>query len=100
MKPNASKPKRGAGKSRDTGAALHPGVLLAEVLDDTPATVAAKWFGMRPDDFEKLLAGRIPMTTEVATIAGSVFGTGAAPWLDTAKRWEEAQHPQPSEKED
>ena len=80
MKPNASTPKRGAGKSRDTG--------------------AAKWFGMRPDDFEKLLAGRIPMTTEVATIAGSVFGTGAAPWLDTAKRWEEAQHPQASEKED
>ena len=63
------------------GEPQHPGLVLAQILDDTPHAAAAKWFNMTPADFEEFLAGRRPMTPEMAAAAGTVFGTGAAPWL-------------------
>ena len=36
---------------------------------------------MRSPYLEAVLTGKAPMTKEMADIAGSVFGTGAAPWL-------------------
>ena len=59
----------------------HPGLTLAQVLEDTPLEVGAKWFQMSPDALEAVLTGKAPMTKEMADIAGAVFGTGAAPWL-------------------
>lgn len=60
---------------------MHPGLTLAQVLEDTPVEVGAKWFGLSPAAFEAVLAGKAPMTKAMAEIAGTVFGTGAAPWL-------------------
>ena len=59
----------------------HPGLTLAQVLEDTPLEVGAKWFAMTPEALEAVLTGKAPMTKEMADIAGAVFGTGAAPWL-------------------
>ena len=60
---------------------IHPGFTLAQVLDDTPVEVGAKWFGLSPAAFEAVLAGKAPKTKAMAEIAGTAFGTGAAPWL-------------------
>lgn len=87
----SAKRAHGNGRGPVADAAPHPGPILAEVLDDTPDVVAARWFGMTPENLRRLLAGEIPMTVEMATVAGTVFGTGAAPWLDMVKNWEVAQ---------
>lgn len=68
----------------------HPGRVLAEVLGDTPVAVAARWFGMAPAELEALLAGRAPMRDSTAAAAGAVFGTGAGPWLEMQRLFDEA----------
>ena len=104
MARNTSKGARSntPGRTDRTGRAVaadrprHPGLVLAEVLDETPLPVAAKWFGLALEDAQKLLAGEAPFTTEIARRAGDVFGTGAAPWLALLEAWEEASAPKPA----
>ena len=79
---NQKPSRRGRGGESNAPKGLaHPGLTLAQVLEDTPLEVGAKWFQMSPDALEAVLTGKAPMTKEMADIAGSVFGTGAAPWL-------------------
>lgn len=80
-----SRPQKNARRARPATSApkgpMHPGFTLAQVLEDTPVEVGAKWFGLSPAAFEAVLAGKAPMTKAMAEIAGTSFGTGAAPWL-------------------
>ncbi|WP_295479989.1 helix-turn-helix transcriptional regulator [Sutterella sp.] len=100
---NRSKGSRGgargaAGRGR-AQAPNHPGAVLAEVLEDTPLAVAAKWFGLTPAELDAVLAGEAPVTDPMAAVAGQVFGTGAAPWIEMQKAWDEwteAQSAKPS----
>ena len=85
-----------AGRSSAADRPRHPGLVLAEALDETPPAVAAKWFGITPDEAEKLLAGEAPFTADMARRAGDVFGTGAAPWMALLEAWEEASAPKPA----
>ena len=79
---NQKPSRRGRGGVSNAPKGLaHPGLTLAQVLEDTPLEVGAKWFQMSPDALEAVLTGKAPMTKEMADIAGAVFGTGAAPWL-------------------
>lgn len=80
---------RGAGGRGRQQAPSHPGVVLAEVLEDTPVPVAAKWFGITPAGLEAVLAGEAPVTDPMAAVAGQVFGTGAGPWIEMQKAWDE-----------
>lgn len=98
-RPNKSGQAGRAGRSGRSSAAdrpRHPGLVLAEALDETPPAVAAKWFGLTPEEAQKLLAGEAPFTAEIARRAGDVFGTGAAPWLALLEAWEEASAPKPA----
>lgn len=98
-RPNKSGQAGRAGRSGRSSAAdrpRHPGLVLAEVLDETPPAVAAKWFGLTPEEAQKLLAGEAPFTAEIARRAGDVFGTGAAPWMALFEAWEEASAPKPA----
>lgn len=81
-----SGPKGGAGR----GAVQHPGEVLAQILEDTPPALAAKWFSVTPDELAAVLEGRAPMTPAMAAAAGTVFGTGSAPWLEMQAAWDEA----------
>ena len=76
-----SRPQKNARRARPATNApkgpMHPGFTLAQVLEDTPVEVGAKWFGLSPAAFEAVLAGKAPMTKAMAEIAG----TGAAAWL-------------------
>lgn len=80
-----SRPQKNARRARAATNApkgpMHPGFTLAQILEDTPVEVGAKWFGLSPAAFEAVLAGKAPMTKAMAEIAGTAFGTGAAPWL-------------------
>ena len=80
-KSRQKKPARSSRNARPT-APQHPGMILAEVLGDTPPALAAKWFGLTPAEMDAVLAGKAPMTVAMAETAGTVFETGAAPWLD------------------
>lgn len=71
----------------------HPGLVLAEVLGDTPAASAAKWFGKTPDEVKAVLEGRAPMDAAMCAAAGSIFGTGSGPWLEMQRLWDEANAP-------
>lgn len=75
--------------------AQHPGAVLAQILDDTPLPVAAKWFGIAPAELAAILAGEAPLTPALAAQAGAVFGTGSAPWLEMQAAWDEAHAPKP-----
>lgn len=80
-----------ARSGRTPAAPRHPGAVLAEILEDTPRALAAKWFGVAPAELEALLEGRAPMTPDVARTAGAVFGTGSAPWLEMQAAWDAAR---------
>lgn len=102
-RPNKSGQAGLAGRSGRSSAAdrpRHPGLVLAEALDETPPAVAAKWFGLTPEEAQKLLAGEAPFTAEIARRAGDVFGTGAAPWMALFEAWEEASAPKPAKRAD
>ena len=81
--------ERGAGGRGRPQAPNHPGVVLAQVLEDTPMPVAAKWFGITPAELEAVLAGEAPVTDPMAAVAGQVFGTGAACCIEMQKAWDE-----------
>lgn len=85
---NAARGGRGNRGAAPT--AQHPGEVLAEILDDTPVPVAAKWFSITPEALLAVLEGRAPMTQEMATVAGAVFGTGSAPWIEMQRLYDEA----------
>ena len=57
---------------------------------DTPPALAAKWFGLSATELEAFYHGELPLTPAMAETAGSIFGTGAAPWLDMMAAWDEA----------
>lgn len=94
-----SAPARRCGNSKRSGASApqHPGVVLAQVLEDTPLSLAAKWFSLSEAEVRAVLEGRAAVTAEIAAQAGAIFGTGSAPWLemqaafDAAKAAEEAR---------
>ena len=64
--------------------------LRREILADTPPALAAKWFGLSATELEAFYHGELPLTPAMAETAGSIFGTGAAPWLDMMAAWDEA----------
>ena len=41
-------------------------------------------------ELEAFYHGELPLTPAMAETAGSIFGTGAAPWLDMMAAWDEA----------
>lgn len=82
------KPGRGRGAPRKI---QHPGEVLAQILEDADRSAAAGWFGLSKDDFIAVLEGRAPMTREMAVTAGTIFGTGSAPWIEMQTAWDEAQ---------
>ena len=84
--------KRGA--RRPASAQQHPGEVLREILADTPPALAAKWFGLSATELEAFYNGELPLTPAMAETAGSIFGTGAAPWLDMMAAWDEAHAPE------
>ena len=90
-KPNTGRTRAGR---RPAAAVLHPGEVLREILADTPPALAAKWFGLTPAELEAFFCGQRPLTPAMAETAGLVFGTGAAPWLDMMRAWEEAHAPE------
>ncbi len=86
---NQKPTRRGRGGATNApNGPVHPGLTLAQVLEDTPLEVGARWFAMPPDALEAVLTGKAPMTKEMADIAGSVFGTGVAPWLMIIEAYE------------
>ena len=96
--------RKGGRKGRAQGAAArgpvaaqHPGEVLAQVIDDTPLSVAAKWFSVSESELAAVLAGESPMTNAMAVTAGTVFGTGAAPWIEMQRLWDEAHAPRAAE---
>lgn len=78
------------GGRRPASAQQHPGEVLREILADTPPALAAKWFGLSATELEAFYNGELPLTPAMAETAGSIFGTGAAPWLDMMAAWDEA----------
>lgn len=72
----------------------HPGEVLREILADTPPALAAKWFGLSLTELEAFYKGEMPLTPAMAEVAGSIFGTGAAPWLEMMNAWDEAHAPE------
>ncbi len=90
-KPNTGRTRAGR---RPAAAVQHPGEVLREILADTPPALAAKWFGLTPAELEAFFCGQRPLTPAMAETAGRVFGTGAAPWLDMMRAWEEANAPE------
>lgn len=83
--------RNGRGGRGGARPARHPGGVLAEVLDDTPLPVAAKWFSITPEALADVLEGRAPMTNAMAVVAGTVFGTGSAPWIEMQRLYDEAE---------
>ena len=81
---------RSANPSAKSRAPQHPGLVLAEILADTPPAVAAKWFGLSQEELAAVLTGNAPLTAAMAAQAGTIFGTGAAPWLEMQAAWDEA----------
>ena len=67
-----------------------PGAVLAQILEDTPTALAAKWFSLSEAELLAVLEGRAPMTAAMAQQAGAVFGTGSAPWLEMQSAWDAA----------
>lgn len=82
--------RREARRRRPASAQQHPGEVLREILADTPPALAAKWFGLSTTELEAFYNGELPLTLAMAETAGSIFGTGAAPWLDMMAAWDEA----------
>lgn len=78
------------GGRRPASAQQHPGEVLREILADTPPALAAKWFGLSATELEAFYHGELPLTPAMAETAGSIFGTGAVPWLDMMAAWDEA----------
>ena len=72
-------------------AGLHPPSSTPEksFAKSSPA-LAAKWFGLSATELEAFYHGELPLTPAMAETAGSIFGTGAAPWLDMMAAWDEA----------
>ena len=66
------------GGRRPASAQQHPGEVLREILADTAT------------ELEAFYHGELPLTPAMAETAGSIFGTGAAPWLDMMAAWDEA----------
>lgn len=89
-KKQSAAPRRG-GQSNRAGAPQHPGVVLAQVLEDTPLSLAAKWFSLSEADVRAVLEGRAPVTAEIAAQAGAIFGTGSAPWLEMQAAYDAAK---------
>lgn len=87
------KSPRGRGQSQKI---QHPGEMLAQILEDTELSAAAGWFGLSKDAFLAVLEGKAPMTREMAVTAGTIFGTGSAPWIEMQAAWDEA-HKAPEE---
>ena len=88
---------KGKGRSRRSGSGStgqntlqHPGAVLAQILEDTPTALAAKWFSLSEAELLAVLEGRAPMTAAMAQQAGAVFGTGSAPWLEMQSAWDAA----------
>ena len=71
------------GGRRPASAQQHPGEVLREILAD-------KWFGLSATELEAFYHGELPLTPAMAETAGSIFGTGAALWLDMMAAWDEA----------
>lgn len=87
------KSPRGRGQSQKI---QHPGEVLAQILEDTELSAAAGWFGLSKDAVLAVLEGKAPMTREMAVTAGTIFGTGSAPWIEMQAAWDEA-HKAPEE---
>ena len=72
--------RSGSGSTKGQNTLQHPGAVLAQILEDTPTALAAKWFSLSEAELLAVLEGRAPMTAAMAQQAGAVFGTGSAPF--------------------
>lgn len=87
-----SRRSSGSGRSAPPkNAPQHPGCVLAQVLEDTPLSLAAKWFSMSEAEVRAMFEGRAPVTQAVAAQAGAIFGTGSAPWLEMQAAYDAAE---------
>ncbi|MFJ5486791.1 HigA family addiction module antitoxin [Hansschlegelia beijingensis] len=61
----------------------HPGELIATALEglDLPLSSAAKDLGITRQTLDGIIAGRSPVTPDIAARLGKLFGNGAGLWL-------------------
>jgi addiction module HigA family antidote len=63
---------------------IHPGELLAEILDDVGMTQAAfaRKIGVSPMRVSHVVKGKRPVTAELALLFGRAFGQSPEYWLN------------------
>ncbi|MBZ9821917.1 HigA family addiction module antitoxin [Mesorhizobium sp. CA4] len=61
----------------------HPGELIADLLEDTRHSkmAVAEMLGISRQQFHSVLAGRKPVTPDMAARLGKLFGNGPGLWL-------------------
>lgn len=78
------------GGRRPASAQQHPGEVLREISQIPLPHSRRSGFGLSTTELEAFYNGELPLTPAMAETAGSIFGTGAAPWLDMMAAWDEA----------
>ena len=63
--------RSGSGSTKGQNTLQHPGAVLAQILEDTPTALAAKWFSLSEAELLAVLEGRAPMTAAMAQQAGA-----------------------------
>lgn len=58
--------RSGSGSTKGQNTLQHPGAVLAQILEDTPTALAAKWFSLSEAELLAVLEGRAPMTAAMA----------------------------------
>jgi addiction module HigA family antidote len=63
---------------------VHPGELLAEILDelDISAYALAKAMGKAPIQVSRILSGKASITADMARLIGGALGTSAEMWVN------------------
>lgn len=61
----------------------HPGELIADLLEDAGKSkmAAAEMLGISRQQFHSIIAGRKPVTPDMAARLGKLFGNGPGLWL-------------------
>ncbi len=64
--------------------AIHPGIFLAEILDETNMSQAelARKIGVSRMNISHIVNGKRPITVETACLIGKVFGQTPQYWLN------------------
>jgi len=71
-------------------APIHPGALLAEILEemDISAYALAKAIGKAPIQVSRILAGTASITANMARLVGRALGTSAELWMNLQAQYD------------